>query len=178
MQLRFRRALEEVAVAGGTAVGNRVNVLGQPDVLAAWSLRTLSFFQRDRLSFAELVEGSLAAGLVEEVFASVARRNEPEAFVVHQPLDRAVCRSHVVSCQRAADFQRPTPFYCRQACRLIFCLAGLRSAQPLRHSSRRAKTAIVARAKVGPRGGYCCCGDLVTVMSLSTWLSTEYSVNG
>jgi hypothetical protein len=43
MQLRLRRALEKVAVADGTAVGNRVNLLGQPDVLAAWSLRALSF---------------------------------------------------------------------------------------------------------------------------------------
>ena len=29
------------------------------------------------------------------------------------------------------------------------------------------------------RGVYCgCCGAFVTVMSLRTWLSTEYSVNG
>ena len=40
------------------------------------------------------------------------------------------------------------------------------------------KAADAARRKM-TRPCYCfCCPDLVTVMSLSTWLSTEYSVNG
>src|ERR1043165_7324099 len=76
--------------------------LGGSDVLAARSFRPLAFFERHRLAFAELVEGCLAAGLVEEVLDAVARRDEPEPFVVHEPFDRTVGRSrHVVSCQSA-----------------------------------------------------------------------------
>ena len=102
MRLRFKRAPGGFAATGEKAVIDRSDALGQLDVLAAWSFGTLSLFKRDRLSFAKLVEGGLAAGLMEEVLAAVARRNEPEALVVNQPFDRAVCRSHVVSCQLEA----------------------------------------------------------------------------
>ena len=88
---------------------DRSGLLGQSNVLAAWSLRTLSFVKRDRLSFAQFVEGRLAAGLVEEILAAVTSRNEPESLVVHESLDCAGRSSHVVSCQtnEALTFQRP-----------------------------------------------------------------------
>jgi hypothetical protein len=55
------------------------------------------FFEAHRLPFAQVIKGGLTRGLVKEVFTSVAGCNEAEPFVVHQPLDRAVRRSHVVS---------------------------------------------------------------------------------
>src|SRR4029079_15701461 len=83
------------------AHGRRPELLGELDVLAARTLRPLSLVERDLLPFTKLVEGCLAAGLMEKVFASVACRDEPESFVVDQPLDCAR-RRHVVSCRCAA----------------------------------------------------------------------------
>src|SRR5262245_4682262 len=75
-----------------------------PDVLAARSLRSLALVEGYRLPLAQLVEGRLTAGLVEEILDAVTRRDEPEPFVVHEPLDRSVGRSrHVVSCQSAGN---------------------------------------------------------------------------
>ena len=75
---------------------DRSNSLGQLDVLAPRSFGTLPFFESHCLSFAQLVEGGLATGLMEELLAAVARCNEPETLVVNQTLDCAVRRSHVV----------------------------------------------------------------------------------
>src|SRR5437867_3294551 len=65
------------------------------DVFAARSLRPLSPLECDSLSFAELVErGLTAGGAVKEVLVSVGRQDEPESFVAHQPLDRAIQSRH------------------------------------------------------------------------------------
>jgi hypothetical protein len=70
--------------------------LGDFVVFGLRGLGTLTAIERDRLSFAQIVEGRLGARrLVEEVLVAVARRNEPETLVADEPLDRAIHRCHV-----------------------------------------------------------------------------------
>jgi hypothetical protein len=60
------------------------------------------------------------------------------------------------------------------------CHCAADSVGPDARGSGRQKGRTVARPFVSAGVRYCClcCGDLVTVTSLSTWLSTEYKVKG
>jgi hypothetical protein len=81
--------------------GKRTRVgfgLGQADVLAARTLRTLATLEGHSLSLAQVVEpGVGAGGVVEEVLVAVAGQDKAEAFVADEPLDRAVhwCHSRI-----------------------------------------------------------------------------------
>src|SRR4051794_18531119 len=78
-----------------------------PDVLAAGTLRALSFVESHGLAFAELVEGHLlAGGLMKEILVAVRRGDEAESLVPDEPLDRTVASSHVVS---LLDTRLPKP---------------------------------------------------------------------
>ena len=73
--------------AGGLQLDDR-------DVLSARPFRTLTGLERDVLSLAQTVE-VCAGGLVKEVFVAVFRRDETEAFVADETLDRTVDSCHV-----------------------------------------------------------------------------------
>jgi hypothetical protein len=69
--------------------------LRNPDVLAPWPFRSLASFERDGLSFAELVKGAVPAGrAMKEILATVACQNEPEPFTTHETFNRAIHRCH------------------------------------------------------------------------------------
>ena len=84
-------ALSAVRTALAQTPGQRRNdQLSLLDVLGARPLGALAFFERHRLTFAELVEsGAHTGGVVEEVLGAVRRRDEAETLVAHNALNRS-----------------------------------------------------------------------------------------
>lgn len=70
---------------------DQASSLRKLDILAPRPLGTLSLFERDRLSFAEIVECNLSArGLMKKVLMAIASCDEAEPFVTHNFLNRTV----------------------------------------------------------------------------------------
>ena len=84
------RPADAQGVAGRRTVAARRRLRTRPDVLGARTLRALALFESHLLTFTQLVEPSaLNRRIVEEVFGAVVRRNEPEALVADDALDRS-----------------------------------------------------------------------------------------
>ena len=84
----FSKSSAKRRAGAGCMPAPATSQLGENDMLGARTLGALTRLESHLLTLTQSIE-LRAGGLVEEVFAAVLRRDEPEALVADETLDRA-----------------------------------------------------------------------------------------